>query len=40
MNCIEKYLARAAGVEEAHAGDDLSCRVSYVAAHEDRKSVV
>ena len=33
MNCIEKYLARAAGVEEAHAGDDLSCRVSYVAAH-------
>ena len=34
MNCIEKYLARAAGVEEAHAGDDLSCRVSYVAAHD------
>lgn len=34
MNCIEKYLARAAGVEEAHVGDDLSCRVSYVAAHD------
>ena len=34
MNCIEKYLARAAGVEEAHAGDDLPCRVSYVAAHD------
>ena len=34
MNCIEKYLARAAGVEETHAGDDLSCRVSYVAAHD------
>lgn len=34
MNCIEAYLARAAGVEEAHAGDDLSCRVSYVAAHD------
>lgn len=34
MNCIEKYLARAAGVEEAHMGDDLSCRVSYVAAHD------
>lgn len=34
MNCIEKYLARAAGLEEAHAGDDLSCRVSYVAAHD------
>lgn len=34
MNCIETYLARAAGVEEAHAGDDLSCRVSYVAAHD------
>ena len=34
MNCIEKYLARAAGVEEAHAGDDLSYWVSYVAAHD------
>lgn len=34
MNCIEKYLAKAAGVAEAHAGDDLSCKVSYVAAHD------
>lgn len=34
MNCIEKYLAKAAGVAEAHAGQDLSCKVSYVAAHD------
>lgn len=34
MNCIEAYLAKAAGVAEAHAGDDLSCKVSYVAAHD------
>ena len=34
MNIIEKYLAKAAGVAEAHAGDDLSCKVSYVAAHD------
>ena len=34
MNIIETYLAKAAGVAEAHAGDDLSCKVSYVAAHD------
>ena len=34
MNCIERYLARAAGVAEAGPGQDLSCRVSYVAAHD------
>lgn len=34
MNCIEAYLAKAAGVDETRAGEDLSCRVSYVAAHD------
>ena len=34
MNCVERYLAKAAGVEEARAGQDLSCKVSYVAAHD------
>ena len=34
MNCIERYLAQAAGVAEARPGQDLSCRVSYVAAHD------
>ena len=34
MNCVESYLAKAAGVEEAKAGQDLSCKVSYVAAHD------
>ena len=34
MNCVERYLAKAAGVEETKAGQDLSCKVSYVAAHD------
>ena len=34
MNCVERYLAKADGVEEAKAGQDLSCKVSYVAAHD------
>ena len=34
MNCVERYLAKAAGVEEVKAGQDLSCKVSYVAAHD------
>ena len=34
MNCVEKYLAQAAGVESAKPGQDLSCRLSYVAAHD------
>lgn len=34
MNCIEAYLAKAAGVSETRAGEDLSCKVSYVAAHD------
>ncbi len=34
MNCVERYLAKAAGVEEAHVGDDLSCQVSFVSAHD------
>ena len=34
MNCVERYLAKAAGVEEAKAGQDLSSKVSYVAAHD------
>lgn len=34
MNCVERYLAKAAGVEETTAGQDLSCKVSYVAAHD------
>ena len=34
MNCVEKYLAQAAGVPEAKPGQDLSCKLSYVAAHD------
>lgn len=34
MNCVERYLANAAGVSETKAGKDLSCKVSYVAAHD------
>ena len=34
MNCVERYLAKAAGVEETKAGQDLSCKVRYVAAHD------
>lgn len=34
MNCVEKYLAKAAGVPQTRAGEDISCRVSYVAAHD------
>lgn len=34
MNCVERYLAKAAGVAETTAGQDLSCKVSYVAAHD------
>lgn len=34
MNCIEAYLAKAAGVDKTRAGEDLSCKVSYVAAHD------
>lgn len=34
MNCVEKYLAQAAGVSQVVAGQDLTCKVSYVAAHD------
>ncbi len=34
MNLVEKYLAKAAGKETVSPGMDLSCRVSYVAAHD------
>ena len=34
MNLVEKYLAKAAGKESVFPGMDLSCRVSYVAAHD------
>lgn len=34
MNLVEKYLAKAAGKETVCPGMDLSCRVSYVAAHD------
>lgn len=34
MNLVEKYLAKAAGKESVSPGMDLSCRVSYVAAHD------
>lgn len=34
MNCIEQYLAQAGGVTEVKPGQDISCRVSYVAAHD------
>ena len=34
MNLVEKYLAKAAGKDAVSPGMDLSCRVSYVAAHD------
>ena len=34
MNLIEKYLAKAAGLPEVAPGQDISCKVSYVAAHD------
>jgi len=34
MNLIEKYLAKAAGKETVSPGMDLTCSVSYVAAHD------
>ena len=34
MNLVENYLAKAAGKETVSPGMDLSCRVSYVAAHD------
>lgn len=34
MNLIETYLAKAAGLKQVTAGEDISCRVSYVAAHD------
>lgn len=34
MNLVEKYLAKAAGKDIVSPGDDISCKVSYVAAHD------
>jgi 3-isopropylmalate/(R)-2-methylmalate dehydratase large subunit len=34
LNLIEKYLAKAAGMDEVTAGQDVSCKVSYVGAHD------
>ena len=34
MNRIEKWLAQAAGVKTTKPGDDLSCQVAYVGAHD------
>ena len=34
MNLIEKYLAKAAGLEEVRPGMDVTCKVGYVAAHD------
>ncbi len=34
MNRIEAYLAKAAGVESVRPGQDISCKVSLVAAHD------
>jgi len=34
MNRIEKYLAKAANLEEVTHGQDITCQVSYVAAHD------
>lgn len=34
MNRIEAYLAKAAGLDEVKAGDDIRCKTSYVAAHD------
>ncbi|MDR1194335.1 MAG: 3-isopropylmalate dehydratase [Peptococcaceae bacterium] len=34
MNLIETHLAKAAGLDRVSAGMDVSCKVSYVAAHD------
>jgi 3-isopropylmalate/(R)-2-methylmalate dehydratase large subunit len=34
MNLIERYLAKAAGLDTVKAGMDIRCRVAYVAAHD------
>ncbi|MBF0531075.1 MAG: 3-isopropylmalate dehydratase, partial [Deltaproteobacteria bacterium] len=34
MNLIEKYLARAAGLEHLSVGQDIRCRVNMAAAHD------
>lgn len=34
MNLIEKYLAKAANLETVVPGQDITCQVSYVAAHD------
>ncbi len=34
MNRIESYLAKAAGLKQVKPGDDVSCQVSYAAAHD------
>lgn len=34
MNLIEKYLAESAGLSQVAPGQDITCRVSYVAAHD------
>jgi len=34
MNLIEKYLAKAANLDEVKPGMDIRCQVSYVAAHD------
>ncbi|MDO4554200.1 MAG: aconitase/3-isopropylmalate dehydratase large subunit family protein [Lachnospiraceae bacterium] len=34
MNLIEKYLAKAAGLSSVAPGQDISCQVSYCAAHD------
>lgn len=34
MNCIESYLAKAAGVREVRPGQDIACKVSFAAAHD------
>ena len=34
MNLIEKYLAKAAGKDHVAPGQDLTCKVSFVAAHD------
>jgi len=34
MNLVEKYLAKASGKDTVSPGMDLTCRVSYVAAHD------
>ena len=34
MNSIESYLAKAAGLPQVSAGQDISCKVSFAAAHD------